>query len=309
VLATNIAIVWLCPRNYEHAIAATIDKQALLKNADSPKIVFVGGSGVSFGLDSEMVRRELGMTVVNMGLHAGLGLRYMLAEVRPYINPGDVVVVIPEYAHFDYLLDGSRRLRDALVVFPKGVLYLSSARQVRTLVEHHPQSVRDQLYWAFELSKDYSCRPPHCRSSFNEYGDNVGHLGKKWVDRKALSQPVSCKTGPLASTAIDTLNDFNRFAEGKQAKVFFFFPSIPEPSYSKSKGCIVLLQELLVQDLEIPLLNTPDEHIFPIEYFFNTQYHLNVVGREIRTQRIIEALERALGHTVDDPAVAGEDND
>ncbi len=78
-------------------VNALIDKHVLLSEPREPKIVIIGGSNVAFGMDSRVLQEELGRPVVNAGLHAGIGLEYMLRDVEGYLSAGDVLVVIPEY--------------------------------------------------------------------------------------------------------------------------------------------------------------------------------------------------------------------
>jgi len=73
-------------------ISAILDKDRLLRDTPSPKIVFVGASNLAFGLDSERVQSAMRLPVVNLGLHGGVGLKYMLDSTRPYVKKGDIVV-------------------------------------------------------------------------------------------------------------------------------------------------------------------------------------------------------------------------
>ena len=57
--------------------------------------MFVGGSNLAFGIDSREVEQRTGYRVVNMGMGFNMGLRFMLAVVRPHIHAGDVVVWCP----------------------------------------------------------------------------------------------------------------------------------------------------------------------------------------------------------------------
>ncbi|HVD61344.1 MAG TPA: hypothetical protein VNC11_10775, partial [Gemmatimonadaceae bacterium] len=62
-------------------LAAVLEKDRLIRNTPSPKVILVGGSNLAFGIDSKLMQDSLGLRVVNMGLYAKLGLRYMLAQV------------------------------------------------------------------------------------------------------------------------------------------------------------------------------------------------------------------------------------
>lgn len=56
--------------NYD---AALVDKVDRLKSITEPKIILVGDSNVAFGINSKKIEEELGMPVVNLGLHGALG--------------------------------------------------------------------------------------------------------------------------------------------------------------------------------------------------------------------------------------------
>ena len=100
-------------------LAAVLEKDRIIRNTPSPKIILVGGSNLAFGIDSRMMQDSLGLNVVNMGLYAKLGLKYMLAQVRPYIQRGDVVVVVPEYDQFyGEFANGDNTLNTALLYAP-----------------------------------------------------------------------------------------------------------------------------------------------------------------------------------------------
>ena len=66
-----------------------------------------------------LMQDSLHVSVVNMGLYAKLGLRYMLAQVKPSIRAGDIVVVVPEYDQFyGSFSEGDNTLNTALLYAP-----------------------------------------------------------------------------------------------------------------------------------------------------------------------------------------------
>ena len=71
------------PNNY---LASSIDKHYRLDSLGSPRLILVGGSNLAFGVDSKYMEQRLGMPVVNMATHAGLGMDFILSEVEPTIN-------------------------------------------------------------------------------------------------------------------------------------------------------------------------------------------------------------------------------
>ncbi len=76
------------------------DKDSLLKNVSSPRIIFVGGSSMALGMHSQMVKDSLGLNPINTGLDYNIGLSYMMSNVLSYIRKGDIVVIGSEYEQF-----------------------------------------------------------------------------------------------------------------------------------------------------------------------------------------------------------------
>ena len=66
-------------------------KQERLASLGSPKVVLVGGSNVTFGLDSPLLEEALCRPVVNMTIHASLGFRFMVEQLDGGLGKGDLV--------------------------------------------------------------------------------------------------------------------------------------------------------------------------------------------------------------------------
>jgi hypothetical protein len=88
------------PRASKSLLFANLKKDYLLKNVESPRMIFIGGSNLSFGLDSQKIKISLGINPINTGVHAGIGLKYMLDNTIQYIKNGYIIILIPEYHHF-----------------------------------------------------------------------------------------------------------------------------------------------------------------------------------------------------------------
>ncbi len=92
--------LWLptTPRVSKSFLFAGLQKDSLLQYTPSPRIIFIGGSNLSLGLNSQMVKDSLRLNPINTGLTFELGLKYMLENTLQYIQPNDIVVLIPEYS-------------------------------------------------------------------------------------------------------------------------------------------------------------------------------------------------------------------
>jgi hypothetical protein len=159
--------------------AASIDKHRVLHQTPSPKIVFVGGSNLAFGLDSPQIEEKFRMPVVNMGVHASLGLRYMLDEIKEDIHQGDIIIISPEYEQFFGGLNGGESLLYDLSVFPQGLAYVHSPSQYQVILISLPfliQSVPKRLIGNLLGSRNPDIIGVYNRTAFNSHGDVVAHL-------------------------------------------------------------------------------------------------------------------------------------
>src|ERR1043165_5420686 len=77
------------PRAKTSMLFEQLKKDSLLQHVPSPRLVMIGGSNLSMSLDSQQLKDSLKMNPVNLGLHAAIGLVFMLDHTEPYIKKGD----------------------------------------------------------------------------------------------------------------------------------------------------------------------------------------------------------------------------
>ncbi|HZI99155.1 MAG TPA: hypothetical protein VFD22_00745 [Gemmatimonadaceae bacterium] len=285
-------------------LAAVLEKDRLIRNTPSPKIILVGGSNLAFGIDSKAIEDSLGLHVVNMGLYAKLGLKYMLAQVRPYIKPGDVVLVVPEYDQFygDFA-NGDNTLNTALLYAPADRIpdFIRSYSIIDVVLRPRVENARRSFLRAFAaaVGKEDMLFPQdtntvYNRHSFNQYGDAVSHLDKKGLNPDSIFvKPLP----PLKDFNRRTLEDLNSIAskaKEEQAHAYFLFPSYIDRSYVINVAAIDSLKRKLAGGMDMPIVGTPKDFVMAGQYFFDTRYHLNREGRDLRTLKMIDVL-RAQG--------------
>lgn len=87
--------LWVNPeiRFWKAAYDVKVQHARTLDAAGVPKTVFVGGSSCAFQIDPKILEGEFGIPSVNMGMHAGMGARAILALALPHLKPGDRLVL------------------------------------------------------------------------------------------------------------------------------------------------------------------------------------------------------------------------
>ncbi len=286
VYAVFFRMPYMDPGDY---ISAILDKDRLLRGTPSPKIVFVGASNLAFGLDSERVQSAMRLPVVNLGLHGGVGLKYMLDSTLPYVKKGDIVVLVPEYEEFfgerHY---GEAPLLNVLHLSREGWRHIDSFQQYRVIWRYALTEMKDTIHALYKRSS--SSGKIYSRESFNRFGDVVAHLKEKPRTIERYGVPLENEKfndGVLADMKI-----FREYSEGNGAAVLILFPSIAESAFRMNHARIREVYDRIrtYGGLGAILGSTPEDYVFPDNCFFDTAYHLTGTCRETRTDKVIMAL-------------------
>jgi hypothetical protein len=291
-------------------MAAIIDKHRLLERTTGKRVLLVGGSNLAFGTDSLKLERELGLPVVNMGLHAGLGLRYMLDEVKPFLSKDDIVIVVPEYEQFGGLSEGYvQQHMQVLEASPDRFGNLMDSRRAGIIAKGLPGFLKKKLSWyKNQVSSCYSnirmhgkCQhehlldtipcPPYARSAYNDKGDVIAHLDmpSPGIATQVVSIPKCADKG-----SIEALRDFYRFCKSKGVNAFFCFPAIPKSKFDNQKAACDALYANLKERMDMPIFDKPDKYVLPDTCFYDTCYNLTRRGINLRMPMVCADLNRAM---------------
>jgi hypothetical protein len=85
-------------------IEPKIDSEVL--KSENPKVLFVGGSNVLFGVDSKQFSQSTGIPSINFGCAAGMGPELILDLISNHLSSEDLVVMNWEYEHFHFERSG-----------------------------------------------------------------------------------------------------------------------------------------------------------------------------------------------------------
>jgi hypothetical protein len=291
-----LIVIWrACPDDPDHYMAATLDKHARLRNAPSPRVIFVGGSSVGFGIDSRPFD-VLGLEPVNMGLNAGLGLAFMLGEVEPQLRAGDVVIVAPETQLF-----WTRSQDDAVWAVlqrrPASLACLAAAGP-RELADVSDQGLhflaRKVRCAAHQISTDHELPPIYRRSSFDRFGDLVTHRGLAAKHEQAIDGPWPAVETVDIERSIAALRGFANSCERVGARCFIAWCPVRSDRRRDGAALFDLLEQRLEEDVGLPMLERAHESGFPEEAFFDRGPHLTGDAAAARSTRLATRLEQAL---------------
>ncbi len=273
------------PTNY---VASTIDKELRLNKLKSPKLIIVGGSGSAYSIDSKMLEDSLKIPVVNMAVAYGLGLEYMLEEVKESIGKGDKILVIPEF-YLPY--EGNRKLMTLVNDLNSDAYKFSKLDLLEKInfILVNFQRVGSSIF--YKILKKANDENITYRSSFNEMGDMVFHLDKKNI------RPLKDKEklyNNLYNNEINHLNTFMKYVKLKDAEVFYSFPAYPITEFQANKGAINFFEKRIKEKFIGNILNSVEVNLYPEADFFDTVYHLNKNGRAKRSEYLVKTLRENL---------------
>lgn len=271
--------------------ASSSSKHQRLMDAPSPRMIFIGGSSMGFGLDSPMVREQLGYEPINMGLHGRLGATFMINEVKDHVRAGDVVILgleIPLLAYQDRGLEMRFMLehrRDAIrylnweqtrFLLDSTLIYLGGITRGAV---RHLQGKPVDVGWV----------PPLTRNIFNEYGDVTLHRNMK---QPVITQSVQkFHIDPGYQKKIrKLLQSFSSHCHERNARIFFTHSPVMSTHFEQTSEIFYEIDGWLRENISVQILNDPRDLAYPPECFFDTPYHLWGDAIFDRTQRLIDRL-------------------
>ncbi|MGB5593392.1 MAG: hypothetical protein WBM62_05070 [Crocosphaera sp.] len=281
------------PRSSTSLLFAKIEKDTLLKKSPSPRLILVGGSNLSFGINSQMIKDSLGLNPINTGIHASIGLKYMMDDVLDHIRAGDIVVIAPEYEQF-YGKTAYGRNELLRIVFDIDRESLDSLdfQQWLKILPYFPRFSLSKLKPSEYFFQQSSNIGVYERRAFNQYGDVYVH----WNRQPKEVQPAGKGPKNFDESMIRIIKEMTAFREKvlkKGAVLYITFPGFQHSSFENSKDNIFEIERRLIKN-DFVLLGSPERYKMPDNMMFDTPYHLNKEGVDLRTQRLIEDLKNAL---------------
>ena len=272
---------------YTHAYTGSIlDKTARMASIQEPKILLVGNSNLSFGMDSAKLEEATGMPVVNLGLHGGLGNTFHEEMAKPYIQEGDIVILCPTDYSNDNIIDNTL----AWVTLEKhtDLWYILRLQDWGRFLRAYP----DYLFNATKNLLSHSDVPldgtPYARCAFNEYGDIAYRPENEYTHHEFTAGGQSLPA--VNETDLIRMNAFNDYVLSQGAQLVLSYYPIAYGEFTPAEAEYLAIQDTLKTELNFPVISDIRDYFIPYEYFYDTVFHLNEEGVAIRTNQLIEDL-------------------
>ena len=309
------------------------DKYNALYCTKGEKIVLIGGSSVAFGYDSETLSTLFDRPVINFGLYAALGTKLMLDLSEDAIGEGDIVLLAPELdaETLSLYFNGGATLRaaDEKPEMLKKIKRENVGSLFGALWSVTGEKLRYGRVGAPDPIGVYNSR------NFNSAGDIDYPRGTNRMDGYFdPTTPVIADESVVSPDFLAYLNAWIDRAQKKGATVYYVFcpinamaltedqngEEIPlgmnaletEPGETTISITGVSLDEnavarcerfetYLKTNLHCPLLGRMTDFVYPPNYFYDTNFHLNKTGVEWHTAGVGNLLYRAENRTDESP--------
>lgn len=290
VLIAVFCFVIVMPQYLLNYQASLIDKNERLCSLDEAKIVLVGNSNWAFGVDSQKLEEAMGMPVVNMGMHGGIGNPFNEQAAVQNIHEGDIVII--SYSNFaDGDIIKNPELAWITIENHPALWKYIRLKDWPSMIKAYPTYLKDCLdLWSQGIG-NMDSGTEYSRLQFNEYGDNI-------YDRPALiisdEELAEAHIPEIGDETIDRLNKLNQTLQEKGATLLVTPYPTPVTSYTPPVEEYVAFSDQIEERLDFPLIGRYEDYRMDKNLFYNTYLHLNNEGKQLRTQMLIDDLQEYL---------------
>jgi hypothetical protein len=285
---------WLATDHYNNEF--TVKGQLIQMKTRVPKVIFVGGSNVAFGIDSKTISDSIKRPVFNSGLIAGMGMRYIFDSYEPYFHRGDIVILMPEYDHFysdnaygnpetlgylPYLSDFNPWLLNSKQLGVMSLGFLKTTLQI---------AVKGIYFKVLHAFKPAGNVYEYKMSGFNKWGDEVSH---RTLPPNINNIGAYSILGDYNASYTQHLLNQVHSLQGRGVQVFLLPPITSKDMVSLNRKQIVKIEQKLAAS-GCAYVVPPDSLAYPDSLLYNTVYHLNARGVAINSRRLAGYLKACL---------------
>ncbi len=270
-----------------------------LQKADQnkPKIIVLGGSYMTFAVDSRQLGEESGMPAYTLGIHSGMGMCYILETAEKFIGKGDIVIMpFFPFTENDYGMDLIFVSMDS-----EPDLFFDFFRQhPLQVIKSSGAAAYTKLYGLLYSLQRYIRHKEDGSASVvynaGAFDPDTGNLIYERTGCIAGEQDLYIKKvyeiNDIDTNCYNELNEFAEFCKGKGASFYLTHAPIFEGAVISSDEEINLYQEELEERLPVPFLSDLREVLMPLEYIYNGAMHMNDAGKRYYTHKLYEDLSK-----------------
>ena len=272
-------------------------KESYAKSILDKKIVFTAGSNTLYGIETNMIEKELNIPVVNMAIHAGLKTDYILYKVKQVLKSGDIVIIPFEYENFTWDGENIEIRRDYILTHDKKFFMeeLNLKEKLLMLYSVKTSDLINSIKEQFSVSKEPEIGVGYTSITLNKNGDETF---KEITKEKILNQKIVPFKLPnnirYETYALTKIKNFALWCKDNNITFYITFPNtidiINYHSGVYTEYFDFLLNYFRVNNIKV--IGEPTDSLYPRDYFYDTNYHMNSKGSKIRTYKFLDFLKK-----------------
>ena len=270
-----------------------VKKEKTAISIKGAKMVFGGGSATLFGIRTKDIQQQLGVPCVNMGIHQGLQIDYQLYSLKKVLKKGDIVILPLEYSCFIYDGELSDITIGYVITYDKEYLkHISIIKSLQYIASLSPINLLNSI----QIIKRKDINNRYDSYNLNDYGDETSNVGKPNLDQEYKTAPPF---GVLPNSFIETkgLEEISKFNVWCKQHDIILYVTYANTLYYKDydnhsyRNYFDKLAKYFA-DHHILTIGKPSDFFFSEDLCYDHPYHLNREGVTIRTQQLINMLEK-----------------
>lgn len=268
----------------------------LMLHADEKKMVFFAGCSMSYGLDSAYMQETFpDYTVIDMGTMGGTNADMQLDCITPFLGEGDIFVHAPEQASRFQLFDDMNCDSNFFILCegnPDLVSYVDLSKVFGVLGAFNKYNADRLLAAGGEWTDD--------NDYHNEYGDVVIPRGVISEDVKHGEGDYTYMSDYVTEGSFSRMCDYYDAISARGAEVLFSYAPVnynglPDEAVAGREWLTFAEKtESRLAGRGYPVISDIGDYLMNGRYFYDTDYHLNETGRDIRTRNLADDIKEYL---------------
>lgn len=279
------------------------------------RIVILSGSNCLFGIDSKALSKELNKPVINLSVHAGHNLKYLRYTLEKSIKPNDIVIMPLEFNYYSYQPGFSKwqisnylawgrdfiswlPLYDRMVFFltiePSYVISMNMNHLLRG-IKYRTFKEEKSIFASvkrYNLASTWEFRPHSIKSLNNTgevtpYVDTLPDLFQKEHKYQIPHKP--------SDDFIREIKIIDEIVSNNGGHLYLTWPTTIRSGkfnfLDKSTQSAIEDLKYGLEQNNIHIYGNPALYSYDLEYFYDTLYHLNGFGANLRTKSLAHCIK------------------
>jgi hypothetical protein len=262
-------------------------KTACIEKSAPRRIIFGGGSNALYGINTVKIEKTVHVPVCNIAMHAGLGMHFITTETRKFLKSGDLLIMPLEYELMLQSTSDSKLTFDYYRI--KDPRKLLGFEPIEIFINSITMNLFDSLMESVSLPGQHKTIRDAFKVMVNENGDMIMKEGNRPGRINPFDIPPQ---GFYETRGLIFLSELNKWCYENNISLYVTFPNtifLNNYETPRYKEFFRNLTDYFKKN-NIRYLGSPYDAFYPEELFYDSAYHMNKKGSDLRTEKMIKLM-------------------